>query len=110
MHPKVVKGTYPDMLQKLNNMTEAFVNEFNYIHKQGYALGSSTQSTDKIFLKLIHDPPKNAAQEIKVNSEILADASKIAAAGQPGGAAGDNENAHKLAIIKSKNFMDYEYN
>ena len=108
------------MLQKLNNLTEAFVNEFNYIHKQGFALGDPgvpdstdpTKSipTNPIDFFTIGNPPKNAAQEIRVNSVILADATKIAAAGQPGGAAGDNENAHKLAIIKSKNFNDYGYN
>ena len=42
-----------------------------------------------------------------MNPVILENASLIAAAGQPGGAAGDNENAHKLAEIKSKNFTEY---
>ncbi len=36
----------PDMLQKLNNMTEAFVNEFNYVHSQGYALNDPGDFTD----------------------------------------------------------------
>lgn len=101
---KVVLGKYPDMLEKLNKMTEAFANEFNYIHSQGYALGSNTLSTDKFFII----DGVNAAQGIKVNPDILADATKIAA-GQPGGAAGDNENIHKLAAIKLKDFAQYEY-
>ncbi len=47
---KVILGTYPDMLQKLNNMTEAFVNEFNTIHKHGYALGQMHKSSDDFFI------------------------------------------------------------
>lgn len=104
--PKVIIGEYPDMLQKLNNMTEAFVNEFNHIHKQGYALGATTTSTDNFFI-IDNDSTTNAAKEIKVNPDILKDPSKIAAGKT--GSAGDNENAHKLAAIKSKDFMDYEY-
>lgn len=100
-----VSGTYPDMLQKLNKMTEAFANEFNTVHKQGYALGASTQSTDNFFI-IDNDSTTNAAKEIKVNPVILNDASKIAAGGTSG-ASGDNENAHDLAAIKSKDFTNY---
>ncbi len=41
MPMKIQREIYglPDMLQKLNNLTEAFVNEFNHVHQQGYALG-----------------------------------------------------------------------
>lgn len=106
--PKLITGLYPDMLHKLNNLTEAFVKEFNYIHKQGYALGADNPS-GLDFFETDNDPLTNAAGEIRVNSKILADSSLIAAAGQPGGAAGDNENAHKLAQIKSKSFTEYGY-
>ncbi len=46
------------------------------------------------FLKLL---VSNAAQGIRVNPEIIADVSKIAAAGKPGGASGDNENAQSIS-------------
>lgn len=104
------KGTYPDRIDKLNKMTEAFVNKFNDIHKSGYALGSTDVSTDNFF---VWDPDirkpggSNFAQAIKVNEAIIKDPSKIAAAGKPGGASGDNENAQKLADIKTLNFADY---
>ncbi|MEH6948149.1 flagellar hook-associated protein FlgK [Bacillus sp. JJ634] len=99
----VIAGKYPDMLQKLNNMTEAFVNEFNRVHKQGYVLGdNSTQGGD--FFEIT--PGKNAAETIRVNVEIIKDPSLIAAGGKSG-ASGDNENAHSLAVIKSKDFSMY---
>ncbi|MFJ8266888.1 flagellar hook-associated protein FlgK [Peribacillus asahii] len=102
--PAVVLGKYPDMLQKLNNMTEAFVNEFNRVHSQGYVLGD-TPTKGGNFFEIT--PGKNAAETIKVNADIIKDPSKIAAGGKSG-ASGDNENAHNLAVIKSKDFKDYE--
>jgi flagellar hook-associated protein 1 len=107
-------GYYPTMVDQLNKMTYAFAKEFNTIHKQGYALGSATQSTDNFF---VIDPPAdidanydssvNYAQLIKVNKDIINDPSLIAAALQPGGNSGDNENALLLASIKTKNFDNY---
>ncbi|USK69978.1 flagellar hook-associated protein FlgK [Peribacillus asahii] len=99
-----VGTTYPDMLKKLNNMTEAFVKEFNRVHSQGYALGATAPSNMDFFTI---DPGKDAAASIEVNTKILENPSLIAAASQPGGAAGDNKNAHELAVIKSKSFQDY---
>ncbi|MEK4538838.1 flagellar hook-associated protein FlgK [Peribacillus sp. FSL K6-1552] len=99
-----IGGTYPNMLQKLDNMATAFVNEFNAIHKQGYALGASETSTLNFFEI---EPGKSAAESIKVNSEILKDPSLIAAGGNSGGASGDNENAKLLADLKKKAFSDY---
>ncbi|MDM5451415.1 flagellar hook-associated protein FlgK [Peribacillus simplex] len=99
-----IGGAYPDMLKKLDNMTTAFVNEFNSIHKQGYALGDSDASTLDFFEI---EPGKSAAQSIKVNSEIVKDPSKIAAGAKSGGASGDNENAKLLADLKKKAFSEY---
>ncbi|RRN74887.1 flagellar hook-associated protein FlgK [Peribacillus simplex] len=99
-----IGGAYPDMLKKLDNMTTAFVNEFNAIHKQGYALGDSDASTLDFFEI---EPGKSAAQSIKVNSEIVKDPSKIAAGAKSGGASGDNENAKLLADLKKKAFSEY---
>ncbi|MFJ7639482.1 flagellar hook-associated protein FlgK [Peribacillus sp. NPDC097225] len=97
-------GSYPDMLQKLDNMTKAFVNEFNVIHQEGFALGAGTKSGINFF-EISADG--SAAQSIKVNSTILGDSSKIAA-GKKSGASGDNENAKLLADLKKKAFSDYQ--
>ena len=98
-----IGGAYPDMLQKLDNMTKAFVNEFNAIHQEGYALGASAKSGLNFFEI---SPAGSAAQSIKVNSAILKDSSLIAA-GKTSGASGDNENAKLLADLKKKSFSDY---
>lgn len=95
-------GSYPDMLQKLDNMTKAFVNEFNAIHQEGYALGADNPSAINFFE--MND--ENPAQSIKVNSDILKDSSLIAA-GKTNGASGDNENAKLLADLKKKAFSEY---
>ena len=98
-------GKYPDMLQKLDNMTKAFVNEFNAIHKGGYALGANDKSEHNFFEISANG---SAAQSITVNDKILKDSSLIAAAGKTSGASGDNENAKLLADLKKKAFSDYE--
>jgi flagellar hook-associated protein 1 FlgK len=87
-------GAYPDMLEKLDNMTAAFVNEFNAIHKQGYALGDGNTSTLNFFEL---EPGKSAAQSIKVNGEIVKDPTKIAAGGKSGGASSTkDQNSDEL--------------
>ncbi|MFJ5623486.1 flagellar hook-associated protein FlgK [Peribacillus loiseleuriae] len=112
-------GRYPDMLQKLNNMTEAFVNEFNKIHRAGFTLNEKLVQ-DPITGEMIKDPdPKfandffvfesgNAAQSIKVNDDIRKDPGLIAAGGKSGASA-DNENAQKLADLKKVDFNQYTY-
>ncbi|MGE7121248.1 flagellar hook-associated protein FlgK [Peribacillus sp. NPDC046944] len=96
-------GSYPDMLQKLDNMTKAFVNEFNAIHQEGFALGANAKSGLNFFEISVNG---SAAQSIKMNSDILKDSSLIAA-GKTSGASGDNENAKLLADLKKKAFSDY---
>lgn len=101
------KGYYPEMIKKLNQMTKAFIDEFNYIHRQGYALGE-TDETSKVERDFfVFDDPANPAQTIRVADEIIDDPTKIAA-GLNSGDAGDNANAQRLAEIKSKNFNEYE--
>ncbi|RYI27936.1 flagellar hook-associated protein FlgK [Bacillus infantis] len=102
-------GYYPEMIQKLNDFTKAFVMEFNEIHKAGYALNGER---DINFFEPITG--NNAAQEIKVNKEILADSSLIAASSAAGVSAdgkvdsGNNDNAHLLALIKTKAFGSFD--
>ncbi|MBA9026724.1 flagellar hook-associated protein FlgK [Peribacillus huizhouensis] len=112
-----VVGRYPDMLQKLNNMTEAFMNEFNAIHRRGFALNEETDTAadgtiikkagnEKDFFEII--PGKHPAEGIKVRDEILDDPTLIAAGGKSGASA-DNENAQKLADLKKVDFNQYTY-
>lgn len=98
--PKVIVGKYPDMLQKLNNMTKAFMDEFNYVHSQGKSLDGNPGGN---FFEIALG--KDAAEGIKVNPDILTNPSKIAAGKTA--ASGDNQNAHDLAAIKSKDFTKY---
>lgn len=97
-------GSYPDMLNKLNKMAEAFANEFNYIHSQGYALGATSPSG----LNFFEFEAGNAATTITVNQNIINN-SDLVAAGKNSGASGDNENAQTLADISQKNFTDYAF-
>lgn len=94
-------GLYPDMLKKLNELTKAFANEFNEIHQGGYDLNGDTGVEFFSF-----GDPDNPAQTITINTDILANPSLVAA-GLDSGSSGDNQNAHALAAIKSKNFDDY---
>ncbi|WAA09786.1 flagellar hook-associated protein FlgK [Fervidibacillus albus] len=97
-----VEGLYPDMLDELNKLTEAFAEEFNFIHSEGYDLNGNH---GEVFFEF---DPNNPAETIQVNEDIINDPSKIAA-GLNSGSSGDNENAQRLADIKTKDFSDYEY-
>lgn len=97
-----VKGYYPEMMEDLNKLTEAFAKEFNFIHQGGYDLDGNPGEAFFIF------DPNKPAETITVNPNILADSSKVAAGRNPG-ESGDNENAKLLAAIKSKDFNQYEY-
>ncbi|UQD53404.1 flagellar hook-associated protein FlgK [Bacillus methanolicus] len=103
------KGYYPEMLDKLNKMTEAFVNEFNYYHQRGFALNELPPKQDankKDFFEIVD--PANPAQSIKVSDEIKNNPSLIAA-GADSGNSGDNKNAQILADLKTKSFQDYDF-
>ena len=103
-----VVGAYPEMLDKLDKMTAAFVNEFNAIHSKGYILkGNNTEEVKGSKFFELGDGTKNAAQAITVSSDILKDPSKIAA-GKNSGASGDNGIAQELADLKKKAFSSYE--
>ncbi|OIK11430.1 flagellar hook-associated protein FlgK [Bacillus sp. MUM 13] len=99
-----VKGTYPDMLSQLNKMTEAFANEFNKIHSEGYALGAASMSGKGFFTF----SAGNAAKSISVSKDILDNPLNIAA-GKNSGASGDNGNVQALADLKKVNFSDYTF-
>ncbi|MFD0050257.1 flagellar hook-associated protein FlgK [Actinomycetes bacterium NPDC127524] len=100
-----VKGNYPDILNQLNKMTEAFANEFNRIHREGYALNSETISNIDFFSDI---DTENPAKTIKVSQDILNNPNLIAA-GKDSGASGDNGNAQALADLKKVDFNEYQY-
>ncbi|PLR74039.1 flagellar hook-associated protein FlgK [Bacillus sp. UMB0728] len=100
-----VAGYYPDMLKKLDDFTTAFMNEFNAIHQKGFDLAGNAGVE---FFVLDPEKGDNPGQQIKVNADILKDSSLIAAAATAEGGSGDNENAHLLALIKTKSFGSYE--
>ncbi|MFJ8257646.1 flagellar hook-associated protein FlgK [Peribacillus asahii] len=99
-----VKGRYPEMLEKLNNMTRAFAEEFNKVHSEGYYLdGDGVAQNGGDFFEDFE-----SAGTIKVNADIIKDPSKIALAEGADAAASDNKNAHTLAAIQFKNFSEYD--
>ena len=97
-----VKGHYPEIMENLNKLTEAFAKEFNHVHRSGFDLNGQAGEDFFIF------DANNPAGSITVNSYILEDSARIAAGKNPG-ESGDNENAKRLAAIKSKDFNQYEY-
>ncbi|MEK4761882.1 flagellar hook-associated protein FlgK [Viridibacillus sp. FSL E2-0187] len=79
------QGDYPNTMQELSKLANAFVSAFNQIHNAGYQLNSATKGTD--FFKIDADG--------KVTVEIT-DPSQIAASTAP-----NEEGNGKLAIILS---------
>lgn len=105
------KGYYPDMIDKLNKMTETFAKEFNKVHSEGYTLmkqADGTAQKGEAFFVFDPDPPTNYSQAIKVNEEIIKNPNLIAAAEGSEGNAGDNKNAQNLADIKGLDFSMYQ--
>lgn len=104
------KGYYPDMIDKLNKMTETFAKEFNRVHGEGYTLVKDANGEaikGEAFFVFDPDPPTNFAQAIKVNENIVKNPNLIAAAEGEEGNTGDNKNAQNLADIKGKDFSEY---
>ncbi|WP_042350840.1 flagellar hook-associated protein FlgK [Bacillus massiliigorillae] len=99
-----VKGHYPEMIDNINKMAQAFAAEFNLVHKQGYELNGGKSNLD--FFLGDPDTGEITAANIKVNSVIKNDPSKIAA-GLGDGNAGNNKNAQALADLKTKAFSEY---
>lgn len=102
----VVLGTYTDMIKKMNNMAQAFAEEFNRIHASGYALGETERPNDVTERYFFEFDEKSPAQTLKVKQSILANPSTIRA-GEDSGDAGDNKNAQNLADMKTKPFSKY---
>lgn len=102
----ITKGTYPEMIEKINNMATAFAEEFNKIHSEGFAYEEPAQSygANKNFFEIADSA--NPAKTIKVVQSILDNPASIRA-GKDSGDAGDNKNAQLLADLKTKPFTQY---
>jgi len=101
-----ISGTYPSMIEKLNNMAQSFAEEFNRIHASGYALGETDHPGDVDTSHFFEFDAISPAQTLKVKQTILDNPSTIRA-GQANGDAGDNKNAQLLADLKTKPFSQY---
>lgn len=87
-------GLYPDMIGELNKMAEAFVTEFNIIHRRGYGLDDTT-------LNDFFDPAGLDAGNIKVSDAIIKDPSKLATS-DVAGEEGNSKIAKELADLQFK--------
>lgn len=109
----VVKGHYPEMLEKLNKLAFAFASEFNNIHSQGYGMNQSEKAGNFFDLgddatAYKYDPKIAYAKQIQVKDEIVSDPTKVAASSIGGdNNSGNNEIARKLADVKAKDFSQY---
>lgn len=100
------KGSYPEMIEKLNNIAKAFAEEFNRIHADGYTLNPPATTNQPDGGNFFEFNNMNPAQSIKVLDTINTDPSKIAA-GRGNGEAGNNQNILLLTVLKTKAFSDY---
>ncbi|MEK4128734.1 flagellar hook-associated protein FlgK [Solibacillus sp. FSL W8-0474] len=107
-------GLFPEMIDKLNKMAEAFANKFNEIHKSGTDL-EGKQGVDFFVQKGTQDATGITAANIYVSETIIKDPNKIAASGSPEvidpatglpdptkAEAGNGKNALLLANMKFK--------
>ncbi|NYF23921.1 flagellar hook-associated protein FlgK [Sporosarcina sp. JAI121] len=90
------KGIYPDMLAKLDQMANAFAEEFNKVHGLGFPLTSEViANPDTAFFE------GSGAAGIKVKQEIIDNPSLLrASTGE--GEEGNGKNAKLLADVQSK--------
>lgn len=98
-----VEGLYPDMLDKLDKMANAFAKEFNEIYGSGHPLGGDDGGPEDFFQ--VTDGEIGGAGGIKVNEELIKDPTLFRASDEPG-EAGNGENAQKLADLQSKVIED----
>ncbi|MEI4769591.1 flagellar hook-associated protein FlgK [Psychrobacillus sp. FJAT-51614] len=87
-------GFYPEMLKKLNDMADAFAQEFNRVHALGSPLTGSADVAD------FFDVSATGAKGIKVNQDIINDPGSVAASTSVG-EEGNGANALALAKVKS---------
>lgn len=82
----------PALLGKLNTLAGALINDVNTLHQSGYALDGST--TGLAFFT------GTDASNISVNTLLISDPKKVAAASSAAGAPGDGSNALAIAGLQ----------
>jgi flagellar hook-associated protein 1 len=87
-------GTYPKMLNDLDQFAYAFAEEFNHIHRSGRQYNSNVPGSD-FFLNY------TSAKTIQINPAIMSDPKLIAAA-KLDKSPGDGSNAQALADISKR--------
>lgn len=96
-----IKGLYPDMLEKLDNMAKAFITEFNNVHSGGEPLPIDGKD------KVDHFFTGEGAASIEVAKAIKEDPSRVNAS-SAAGEVGNAENAKKLGDVFFKPLGDLE--
>jgi flagellar hook-associated protein 1 len=91
----------PDLKDKIDNLAETFSNEVNAAHVRGFDRNGHQGG---LFFEIAKGDG-GAAINIKVNDEILEDATRIAASAKPG-AVGDNTVANVISMLQFKENMD----
>ncbi|MEK4629861.1 flagellar hook-associated protein FlgK [Solibacillus sp. FSL R7-0682] len=86
-----VKGIYPEMLEKLDELANEFVQRFNAVHTNGYSLANATGIN-------FFDPTGTTARSMKVENLIPED---IAASDAPN-EEGNNKNMLALSALQSE--------
>ncbi|RSL29955.1 flagellar hook-associated protein FlgK [Salibacterium salarium] len=102
-----VSGTYPEVMQDLDNLASDFAGRFNEVHQSGRGLNEieNENNEDNDFFSFNAD---GAAGSIQVDEDIRDDPDNIAAA-PAGGAAGDGSNATALSNVRDEDFNgDYQ--
>ncbi|MFD1926869.1 flagellar hook-associated protein FlgK [Sporosarcina siberiensis] len=95
-----VKGMYPNMMNDLNRMANAFAVEFNNVHKNGTDLNG--EKGKDFFVK--DSAGLFTAENIKVSDDLLKDPNKLAASDSAekigNGEIGNGNNAKNLAGVQ----------
>lgn len=94
--PSVIKGLYPEMLTKLDNMANAFMTAFNNVHMGGEPLPTPDGQPPKG--KINHFFEGSGASGIKVVDAIQTDPSRVNAS-SAADEVGNAENAKKLGDV-----------
>ena len=90
--------TIPRYLEQLNTLARTLVEEVNTLHRSGYGLDGSTGTN-------FFDPRYTDAITIQVNTQIVSNPSRIAAA-QVADAESDNRIALAIAALQDAKVMD----
>lgn len=84
----------PDLKKKLDNIASTIVDEVNNLHSQGYGLDDNVQRN---FFK----PSGDTAESIAINDKLVQN-SRLIAASDTSGEAGNGETASQIANLRNK--------